>query len=196
MKNIKKIIALILAIISIMAIAVPAMATTSTAYVDTSSTNYGILKLRKTKSTDAAVLKKIPHGTQLSVTYNSKSDTWYQTSYDGASGYVMSKFINFDNPSSGGSGTNNSWVNRYGTTTYKKNVNKKYAQFANIQEDLNLFFRTYTEYWGGEYHNLTGYAVYPLTTDGVYGNSSEVAIYTSMSLSQRQVNTQRQTKSK
>lgn len=178
MNHIKKIIALLLALMSIMTIMLPALAETKTAYVDTSSTDYGILKLRKTKSDGATVLKKIPHGTELTVTYDKVNDTWYKTSYDGATGYVMAKFISFNKPSSGGTGTNSEWANRYGTITYKMNANKKYAQFANVQADLNLFFETYMEYYMDEYHNLTGYTVYPLATDGIFGNASKVAVKT------------------
>ncbi len=169
----KKIIALILAVITVLTIALPALAATKTAYVDTSSTDYGTLNLREKKSSTSKVLKTIPHGTKISVTYTNKNDTWYKTSYGGKTGYVMSKFINFSKPNPK---TLTEWEKRYGTRTYK--VSKtKYEDFKNVQRDLNLFLETFTEVWGNppkEHHlNWVGY---PLKIDGVMGTTSQGAV--------------------
>lgn len=171
-----RIISSLLVVILVVIAVIPAFATTKTAYVDTSSTNYGILKLRKTKSTTATVLKKIPHGTPLSVTYTNRSDTWYKTSYDGATGYVKSEFISFTQPPAG---SGSAWESRYGSRTYStSDSNHYYAGVANLQNDINLFYETFTEYYGGEYHNLTDYVVYPLDVDGYFGTNTNTAVYT------------------
>ncbi len=62
--------------------------------------------------------------------------------------------------------------------TYKDSSHY-YSGFRNVQSDLNYFMETWVEYWGSDptHHNLTDYAVYPLSIDGYYGNCSEVAVY-------------------
>lgn len=55
------------------------------------TTSGGILFLRSEPSTSSRYLKKIPNGTTLTLT--SESDTWYKTTYDGATGYVSAKYI-------------------------------------------------------------------------------------------------------
>ncbi len=58
-------------------------------YVNTS--NGGSLNLRKSASDKAAVLAAIPNGAALTVT--ARGSTWCAVTYQGVSGYVMTKFL-------------------------------------------------------------------------------------------------------
>lgn len=55
----------------------------------------GKLNLRKSASASASVLKQIPSGTQLPI--YEKGGTWCKTAYGGKEGYVMTKYLRFDN---------------------------------------------------------------------------------------------------
>ena len=107
-KNIfTRIFAIALVAMSIMAIAIPAMADAShtvTVTVDTNSPrgDGGTLNLRKTRSTSSQILKYIPNGTSITVTYTNKRDDWYACTYEGKTGYVKSIFMKFSNNTYGG----------------------------------------------------------------------------------------------
>lgn len=66
---------------------------TGSAVVQTTS---GSLNLREAPSAEARVLLGIPRGSAVSVSANSGG--WAKTSYRGVSGYVMSRYLNFDAP--------------------------------------------------------------------------------------------------
>lgn len=104
-KNIfTRIIAIALIAMSIMAIAIPAMAASQTVTVDTYSPrgNGKSLNMRSSASSGASIVKTIPNNTVLTVTYTYKTDTWYRTTYDGVTGYVMGKFMRFSDGTYGG----------------------------------------------------------------------------------------------
>lgn len=54
----------------------------------------GSLNLRKKTSTSSTLLERIPFGTELYV--KRVSTTWCKTTYNGDTGYVMTKFLTFD----------------------------------------------------------------------------------------------------
>ena len=54
----------------------------------------GKLNMREKESTDANVLTRIPEG--ASVTVEKRGNTWSKVQYNGQSGYVMSRYLSFD----------------------------------------------------------------------------------------------------
>ena len=54
------------------------------------------LKLRETQSTSAKILKSIPKNTKLDICEN--NGTWCKTSYGGKTGYVMTAYLSFTEP--------------------------------------------------------------------------------------------------
>jgi len=58
-------------------------------YVKTA--NKGTLNLRATSSSSAKILRQIPYGTELEVP--TLETEWVPTTYENATGYVMSKFL-------------------------------------------------------------------------------------------------------
>ncbi|MGI6635418.1 MAG: hypothetical protein ACOX7B_09635 [Christensenellales bacterium] len=159
MKHMKKFLALALVAMTILAVTIPAMAAYSTMYVNVGAGQ--TVRLRKTASTSGVILANIPHGTSVQAEYY--NSTWHRVRYNGTNGFMMSKFLSDSNPSAP---TVQPWETRYGTINYK-NPSPKNELFKNVQADLNTFFKR---------NNLEGYAVYPLTIDGVMGNASEVAV--------------------
>lgn len=67
-----------------------------TVYVNTP--NKGTVNMRAEPNSSARVLTRIPYQTKLDATI--VDSTWYQVSYNGKSGYVMSEFLTFDNTNS------------------------------------------------------------------------------------------------
>lgn len=185
----KKLIVLAITIVTLLAIALPAMAEyNTTMYVTCPSGEF--VRMRASANTSSDTVIKLHNGDMVKADYY--NSTWHKVKYTSSSGrtykgYMMSQFLTQDTPSTPTPTPTPSynWTTRYGEENYEKG--DEHNLFANVQRDLNRFFETYTEYWGGEYHNLTNYAVYPLAIDGIYGNASEVAVYTfqqKMNLSQ------------
>lgn len=159
MKHMKKLIALALVALTVLAVAIPAMAAYSTMYVDVGAGQ--TVRLRKTASSSGTILANIPHGTAVQAEYY--NSTWHRVRYNGTNGFMMSEFLSNSKPSAP---STQPWETRYGTTNYK-NPSPKNELFKNVQTDLNTFFKR---------NGLEGYAVYPLTIDGVMGHASEVAV--------------------
>lgn len=67
-----------------------------TVYVNTP--NKGTVNMRAEPNSSARVLTRIPYQTKLDATI--VDSTWYQVSYNGKSGYVMSEFLTSDNTNS------------------------------------------------------------------------------------------------
>lgn len=102
-----RILAIALVAMSIMAIAIPVMADssyTATVTVDTNAPrgDGNTLNLRKKPSTNSQILKYIPNGTSITVTYTNKRDDWYTCTYGGKTGYVKSIFMRFSDNTYGG----------------------------------------------------------------------------------------------
>jgi len=166
MKNIKKIVALILAIISIMAIAIPAMAATSTATVDTYSPrgNGGSLNMRKTASSGAKVIQTIPNNTVLTVAYTYKTDIWYKTTYGNKTGYVMGKFMRFSDGTYGGPSSSDHPQSQ-GEAFNCDNINNiKNGHQGNSVRNIQLCM-----YYAG-YMSRSD-------IDGVFGDDTEAAVF-------------------
>jgi len=68
----------------------------ASAYVVLEDAN-GRLNMRKSASANAAVLAKIPHGAKITVE-SADAKGWIKTSYSGATGYIMSKYVQINAP--------------------------------------------------------------------------------------------------
>ncbi len=92
----KRILALALVILSVMAVAIPAMA----AEWRMGTVFGGQLAFRQTPSTSATRLAWIPNGTRLDCYFNTMSDEWFWTYFpvNGSmtNGYVMGGWILLD----------------------------------------------------------------------------------------------------
>lgn len=166
MKNIKKIIALVLALMSIMAIAIPALAATQTVTVDTYSPrgNGGSLNMRSSASSGASIIKTIPNNTVLTVTYTYKTDTWYKTTYGGKTGYVMGKFMRFSDGTYGGP-SSSTHPQSQGEAFNCDNINYiQNGHQGNSVRNVQLCMVA------AGYLSANG-------VDGVFGNNTEAAVY-------------------
>lgn len=171
MKNMKKFLALALVIVSVLAIAAPALAYSETPVSGTryiTASNGLPVNVRKGPGTnyDLASVRNFPVGTQ--VTLQSKATgtdgaTWYKViNSNNAGGWVKGSFLTTNRPPEA------AWVARYTTFVFVVS-NTKRAGCANLQTDLNTYFRN-------RFSNTTiTYPWYPLTTDGIFGNNSSAA---------------------
>lgn len=163
MKHMKKLLALALVVISMMAITVPALAA-STEYVNAPQGPGYAVRIRQSASLNSSILISPTHGSALYTTYYNSD--WDQVSYVDPTtgieynGYMMSTYLVSSIP------TNCYWIVRYGTRDHKY-TNSYYAGCSELQTDLNEYFSTR----GG-----TNYNWYPLTVDGICGNNSVAAI--------------------
>jgi len=115
MKNIKKILALALVVISVFSVVVTAMAVYSTMYVDGNVGVGSTVRLRKTPSTSGTILTNIPYGTAVQAEYY--NSTWHKVIWTNPSGttyngYMMSSYLSTSVPSG------LPWIQYYGTETY------------------------------------------------------------------------------
>lgn len=166
MKRVKKIMALALLAVSIMGVALPAMAAQE--YGKVSTPDGLTLNLRKgTSGTNYnIILKYIPNNTRLQFTYTNKTDTWYQTTYDGATGYVKSQFIVLDSSgSTGGQTVGVSWVSGTadapGPTApglYQTMSTSNPIMFIQGGQPIQVLFNTTSSYWvTAKYGSSQGY---------------------------------------
>lgn len=157
MKTLIKIMSLILALAAISAIAAPALAVNNTMYVGvTPDVNFRT-------APNGSLICRIPYGDTVTYISNStvNGEAWIKCTYGSKTGYIMSKFLQTENPTQG-----NIWLDRYGAAIYKSGSNARL--FKNIQHDLNQYFR-YVK-------NVTNYSWFPLSVDGICGDKSVSAI--------------------
>ena len=68
-------------------------------YYYVSTSNQGPLNLRESKSTKSNAIKSIPYGTEVMIYDYAPGDTWVLCNYDGAEGYVMTRYLSGTKPS-------------------------------------------------------------------------------------------------
>jgi len=164
MKNMKKILALALVIVSVLAISVPALASTTTRYVTAPQGAGWTVNIRASQSLTSLVLDSPTHGSALYVT--SSGSTWSAVTYYNpktkvtSNGYMQNQFLSSSIPS------DTVWLSEYGTVDHRYTDRIK-PGCDHLQEDLNAYFR-------GE--GKTSYSWYPLTADGICGNNTVNAI--------------------
>lgn len=116
MKNIKKVLALVLVAISVFAITVPAMATYSTMYVDGDvGVGYTVRLRSAPNTTTSTVIVNIPYATAVQAEYYNSS--WHRVNWGSYSGYMLSEYLSPTDPlnGSGTSTVNVNWVNATST---------------------------------------------------------------------------------
>ena len=175
MKIFKRILAVALIVISVMAIALPAMAAYSTMYVNCPLGQ--TVRLRKTPSDSGVILANIPRGTAVQAEYY--NSTWHKVQYNGTSGYMMSSYLSSSYPTS-----NTPWLDRYGVPTLSSGSGAtKYVKV--LQRDLMSLGYNLTPYYDDGYYGATTEgAVFsfqlahpPLVADGICGNATKEALY-------------------
>ena len=70
--------------------------------------NNETVNLRKTASSSGAVLVRVPYGKAVQANYH--NSTWHSATYNGYSGYIMSKFLTATDPNGGSSGGGGSYI--------------------------------------------------------------------------------------
>ncbi len=195
MKNIKKIIALVLAIISIMAIAIPAFAertytsypTSGSRYITAVTGKYVNVRKGPGKDFDLAPIKQFRIGTWVTLSaysYDLNNEKWYNVSNGKNSGWVKEEFL-ADYSDGNGDAQFTAWEERYGITTWSRSyASKKYHFVMNLQTDLqSLGFYLGPKGPDGYYGDYTAMAVESfqrrngLTVDGVAGPKTKAALY-------------------
>jgi murein L,D-transpeptidase YcbB/YkuD len=166
MKHIKKIMALALVIVSILAIAVPAMAAT-TLYGSCSTDEY--ISVRSSASSSASRIYKLRNGEP--VTYTGTSSNGYKKISSPVSGWVDSSYLSSSSPA---------WKTRYGSKTMNLAT---YTQMSAFQTDLNAVAGvtdiTVDGYWGPETQGAVEQlqAIAGLTVDGIAGTYTKLWTY-------------------
>ena len=163
MKNMKRILALALVIVSVMAVAAPALAA-STMYVTVPQGRGYYVNLRASQSTSSSVLAKPTYGSAITV--NSSGSTWSSVSYydpvtkNTSNGYIQSQYLTSSIP------TDCYWILQYGTIDHRY-TNSEKTGCDILQGDLNDYF---------QFYGSTSYSWYPLVEDGICGNNTVNAI--------------------
>ena len=157
MKHIKKLLALALVAITILAVAVPAMAAYSTMYVSVRPGE--TVRLRNAPNTKATVLVNIPHGTAVSADYYNSN--WFRVKYKGYNGFMMSKFLSNSNPGSGsgstGTPTAGKIVVNSGTVNVRSGPGTNYNSITQLSNGAKI------TYYAGATQTGSGYTWYRCT---------------------------------
>ena len=134
MKHLKKLVALAMVAATILAVAVPAMAATTTKYVSAPQGPGYTVNIRQSKSTSSTKLDAPTHGSAIYV--SADDGTWSTVSYYNpntaitSNGYMQSAYLVSSVPS------NAPWIVRYGSRDIKSS-NTYNAGCVNLQKDLN-----------------------------------------------------------
>ena len=133
MKHIKKIVSLILVLLTVFALTVPASATT-TKYVKVSQGPGHTVNIRKSPNTTSQILDTATYGSAIYVNYTSNgwSSVTFYTPVTGIEhdGYISSEYLVNSIPS------DTYWIVLYGTRDHKL-TNSRYDGCSALQEDLN-----------------------------------------------------------
>ncbi len=162
----------------------------TSAFVDTP--NKGSLNFRSKPKKYTGLIKTIPNGTFVSVI--SAAGDWSKIFYDGRTGYVMSKFLNFSKPTSAPNATYEpAPTSAPSTGTEKPDINiilrpnASGAQVRLLQERLNelgytvnvnSFYDSLTKSMVREFQRKNG-----LKQDGIAGSQTKTILYSSAALS-------------
>lgn len=173
MKNIKKFLALALVIVSVLAVAAPALAATKM-YVTVPQGPGNTVNVRN--SAGGSVVTTLTHGSAVNADaasggynkvsfYNPKTKTSY-------TGYIQSTFLTSTIPS------NTAWITYYGTVDYKLTTGTKYEGCKKLQHDLNTLLKLSLVEDGICGQNTVNaikqfQGAYNLTQDGVAGNMTK-----------------------
>lgn len=191
----KKLVALLIAMLTILAVAVPAMAYTQTSvsgvrYIYASNGNPVNVRTGPGTSYSLANCGKLPVGTKVNLVAKSTTNgtDWYKivaANDSSKNGWVMGKFLS-TTASGSGSGDAKGWESRYGKGNLSTaGGNSTPAQIRNLQQDLkDLHYDLGDGGVDGYYGNDTKAAVEAfqkdngLTADGIAGPTTKAKLYT------------------
>lgn len=191
----KKLVALLIAMLTILAVAVPAMAYTQTSvsgvrYIYASNGNPVNVRTGPGTSYSLASCGKLPVGTKVNLVAKSTTNgtDWYKivaANDSSKNGWVMGKFLS-TTASGSGSGDAKGWESRYGKGNLSTaGGNSTPAQIRNLQQDLkDLHYDLGDGGVDGYYGNDTKAAVEAfqkdngLTADGIAGPTTKAKLYT------------------
>ncbi len=166
-KSFKRIIAIMLVVVSVLGVYAPAFADDTLkkgdAYVWQRSTNF-----RKTPSTSDSknLIKVLERGTKITIT-GSLNNGFYPVKVDKTAGYIQASCLKRIQP------TLTDADKRYGAYNYKYSSNPPtYPKLKFVQRDLNL--------WASKFPHLVSDSdlkgVFPLKADGKFGKNTKKAV--------------------
>jgi len=176
-KHMKKLIALAMVAVSILAISIPALA--ASGYVDSSngavpggSVNYySGYNENTTSNTGLTKIGSLPNGTSITVYAVSDTAHWYRFVIGGQNRYILRQFVNV---------AGSEWEIAYGTTNLTLGSRGRYV--TRLQTDLsNAGYNPGPI--DGKYGSATRNAVYSfqsdngLSYDGIAGPETKAALY-------------------
>lgn len=173
-----KIVAMLLAMMSLMSIAIPAMASFSTMYVNCPEGQ--TVRLRSSPSTSASVVINIPYATAVQAEYYNSN--WYYVSYGNNTGYMMSSFLTTSLPSGeygftpylGGTGSSDNL--RLGqSSTRVANLKRMLSQLGYYSGSITNSFDEATENAVKSFQRAKG-----LTADGIAGKKTKLKIWVAL----------------
>lgn len=133
---------------------------------------------------DSLVIARVPHGT--AVIYNYTMSSFGNVTVDGyGTGYIDLGYLSVVKPEDGDSGGGTGWVDRYGSTTWRKSShgNTFYSAVVNLQKDLRKVGYTSITNADGYYGTITETAVKNfqgnngLTKDGICGDKTKQKLW-------------------
>lgn len=201
MKHMKQIVALILAIMSVVSVALPAMADTGLQIGQTAtvSVNSAGLKIRRTANTNDGTYWIVGNGTEVKIT-SVPNNTWYGvevtkyvkgsngTGYVGLEGYAQAKFIT-GTPAT--PSVPNNWQEAFGATdsltlgdrgVYVQNAQKCLIYLGYLDDEADGVFgdKTFDAVWDFQFDNR-GTLCDDFDTldgvDGILGPRSKALLY-------------------
>lgn len=95
----RKVVALVCAILVLMTALVPVVASAAIYHGYVKTGNYGPLNLRADITANSPIIGKIPYGKQVTILDYYNNNSWMGVEYNGKQGYVMARYIVFDEPS-------------------------------------------------------------------------------------------------
>lgn len=145
----KKLIAIILSLLSLFSLSIPACAATtvSLSWCNAIADNEaGVVYIRSSMSDSSSMLATLTFGTELQVKADTGSMQWFRAKYNGITGYCRTTFVSPSNEKT-------TW---FSSSTLRRGFIGE--PVANLQRALN------------------NYRSYNLDTDGIFGSATEEAV--------------------
>lgn len=126
------------------------------------------VNLRKTASSSGTILVRVPYGKTVQASYY--NSTWHSATYNGYSGYIMSKFLSETDPNGGngntgtGTGTPTAGVVQGTRVRVRKEPNTTSEILAQVNTGDKV------TYYAGEHYSGSGYTWYRCTSKEWNGN--------------------------
>ena len=173
-------VAIVLVIMSIMAIATTALATYGTMYVDCPVGE--TVRLRSGPGTSYSTLVNVPYGTSVQAEYYNSN--WHKVVYNGYTGYMMSTFLSPTDPTNtnsfgftaylGGTGSSDNLVYNQSSTRVK-NLQRMLVHLGYTISTINGNFEDQTYAAVRSFQSSHG-----LQVDGIAGKNTKKAIWAAL----------------